>query len=215
MRVLDLGVRDYAEVWRLQKELVVQRQVRVIPDTLILVEHLPVFTIGASRRNTPQEIGGIPCLGVERGGDITFHGLGQLVGYPIIDLKDRGRDVHRFLRDLEEVLLRTLHDFSLDAQRKPGLTGVWVGSKKIASLGIAVRRWVSYHGFSLNVSVDLRYFRMIRPCGLDGAVMTSLSELLGREVSTAEVKPVLLQHWAEIFCCADHAPDVASITLRY
>lgn len=215
MRVLDLGVREYAEVWRLQKELVVQRQARVIPDTLILVEHPPVFTIGASRRNTPQEIGGIPCLGVERGGDITFHGLGQLVGYPIIDLKDRGRDVHRFLRDLEEVLLRTLHDFSLDAQRKPGLTGVWVGSKKIASLGIAVRRWVSYHGFSLNVSVDLRYFRMIRPCGLDGAVMTSLSELLGREVSTAEVKPVLLQHWAEIFCCADHALDVASITLRY
>lgn len=215
MRVLDLGVREYAEVWRLQKELVVQRQARVIPDTLILVEHPPVFTIGASRRDTPQEIGGILCLGVERGGDITFHGLGQLVGYPIIDLKDRGRDVHRFLRDLEEVLLRTLHDFSLDAQRKPGLTGVWVGSKKIASLGIAVRRWVSYHGFALNVSVDLSYFRMIRPCGLDGAVMTSMSELLGREVSTAEVKPLLLQHWAEIFCCADHPLDVAPITLRY
>jgi lipoate-protein ligase B len=157
----------------------------------------------------------VNCLVVERGGGITFHGPGQLVGYPIVDLRGRGRDIHRFLRDLEEVLIRTLRDFSLDAQRRPGLTGVWVGQKKIASIGIAVRHWVSYHGFALNVSVDLRYFRMIRPCGLDGTVMTSMSELLGREISLDEVKPALVEHWAELFSSEDHALNVASATLEY
>ncbi|MFN4217996.1 MAG: lipoyl(octanoyl) transferase LipB [Candidatus Bipolaricaulia bacterium] len=226
MNVLDLGTREYQEIWRLQKELVAQRQAGRIPDTLILVEHLPVFTVGRGGRPfssplTPlpspskgREAGGEVFI-VERGGDITFHGPGQLVGYPIIDLKNRGRDVHRFLRDLEEVLIRTLKDFSLDAQRRPGLTGVWVGSHKIASIGIAVQRWVSYHGFALNVSVDLRYFRMIRPCGLDGDVMTSMSALLNREVSVAAVKPYLLQRWREVFCSKDHALDVTPATVHY
>ncbi|MCX8104040.1 MAG: lipoyl(octanoyl) transferase LipB [Candidatus Bipolaricaulota bacterium] len=236
MNVLDLGVRDYVKVWELQKELVAQRQAGQIPDTLIVVEHPPVFTIGrGGRPSSPSSLLPSPSPGrgaggegeervrtsrvraflVERGGDITFHGPGQLVGYPIVDLRDRGRDVHRFLRDLEEVLISTLRDFSLLAQRRPGLTGVWVGTKKIASIGIAVRRWVSYHGFALNVSVDLSYFRMIRPCGLDGDVITTMSELLGRAVSVAEVKPYLLRHWAEVFCCQDHAPSVAPITLQY
>jgi lipoate-protein ligase B len=215
MNVLDLGTRAYQEVWHLQKELVAQRHAEQIPDTLIIVEHPPVFTVGRAFNNNSKKIGGIQCVAVERGGDITFHGPGQLVGYPIIDLRDRGRDVHRFLRDLEEVLMRTLRDFSLDAQRRPGLTGVWVGSKKIASIGIAVRRWVSYHGFALNVSVDLRYFRLIRPCGLDGDVMTSMSELLERQISLAEVKPILFEHWAEIFCREDHALNVAPVTVRY
>ncbi len=215
MRVLDLGLRDYAEVWRLQKELVAQRQAGLIPDTLIIVEHPAVFTVGRAASYNSAEIAGIPCVTVERGGDITFHGPGQLIGYPILDLKNRGRDVHRFLRDLEEVLIRTARDFSLEARRRPGLTGVWVGPKKIASIGIALSHWVSYHGFALNVSVDLSYFHMIRPCGLDGDVMTSLSELLGREISIAEVKPLLLEHWAEIFCCEDHALSVAPITLEY
>lgn len=215
MNVLDLGTRAYQEVWHLQKELVAQRHAKQIPDTLIIVEHPPVFTVGRAVNKNSEEIGGIQCVAVERGGDITFHGPGQLVGYPIIDLRDRGRDVHRFLRNLEEVLMRTLKDFSLNAQRRPGLTGVWVGSKKIASIGIAVRRWVSYHGFALNVSVDLRYFRMIRPCGLDGDVMTSMSELLERQISLAEVKPILFEHWAEIFCREDHALNVALVTLHY
>ena len=227
MRILDLGTREYQEVWRLQKELVAQRQAGLIPDMLIIVEHPPVFTVGRGGRPSPRPWGtplpsvktgeglGVRAFAVERGGDITFHGPGQLIGYPILDLKDRGWDVHRFLRDLEEVLIRTVRDFSLEAQRRPGLTGVWVGPKKIASIGIALSRWVSYHGFALNVSVDLSYFRMIRPCGLDGDIMTSLSELLGREIPIAEVKPLLLEHWAEIFCREDHALSVAPITLEY
>ncbi len=213
--ILDLGLRDYKEVWCLQRELVAQRHAGQIPDTLLLVEHPPVFTVGRAVGDISKEIAGIPCVAVERGGDITFHGPGQLVGYPIVDLRERGRDVHRFLRDLEGVLIHTLQDFALEARRRPGLTGVWVGEKKIASLGIAVRRWVSYHGFALNVSVDLRYFRMIRPCGLDGTVMTSMSELLGREISVAEVKPHLLTHWTAVFCREDHALNVAPITLEY
>jgi lipoate-protein ligase B len=228
MMILDLGLRDYEEVWRLQKEFVARRRAGEIPDTVILVEHPPVFTIGRqaspgpyifagqwpAKANSPDEVWRSLVV-VERGGGITFHGPGQLVGYPIVDLRGRGRDIHRFLRDLEEVLIRTLRDFSLDAQRRPGLTGVWVGQKKLASIGIAVRHWVSYHGFALNVSVDLRYFRMIRPCGLDGTVMTSMSELLGREISLAEVKPALVEHWAELFSSEDHAPNVASATLEY
>jgi lipoate-protein ligase B len=208
MMILDLGLRDYEEVWRLQKEFVARRRAGEIPDTVILVEHPPVFTIGRQASPRPYSFAGEAgedewsrrsLVVVERGGGITFHGPGQLVGYPIVDLRGRGRDIHRFLRDLEEVLIRTLRDFSLDAQRRPGLTGVWVGQKKIASIGIAVRHWVSYHGFALNVSVDLRYFRMIRPCGLDGTVITSMSELLGREISLAEVKPALVRRWQEVF----------------
>jgi len=213
MTILDLGLRDYEEVWRLQKEFVARRRAGEIPDTVILVEHPPVFTVGRLTVHSSQldsfqlsieklrtvNCQTVNCLVVERGGGITFHGPGQLVGYPIVDLKSRGRNIHRFLRDLEEVLIRTLRDFSLEAHQRSGLTGVWVGPQKIASIGIAVRQWVSYHGFALNVSVDLRYFRMIRPCGLDGAVITSMSELLNREVSVTEVKPALVERWQEVF----------------
>lgn len=240
LTVLDVGMRDYAEVWRLQKELVSRRIGKEIPDTLILVEHPPVFTVGRARPNPLAPFpkgkgdphpapspwqgegwdegrggGGGEVFLVERGGDITFHGPGQLVGYPIIDLRERGRDVHRFLRDLEEVLLLTLKDFMIPAQRRAGFTGVWTGSKKIASLGIAVRHWVSYHGFALNVSTDLRYFRMIHPCGLDGTVMTSMAEQLGREISLTEVKLSAIEHCQEIFCDRYHVSSVAFVTPEY
>jgi lipoic acid synthetase len=229
LTVLDLGMHDYEQVWRFQKGLVNRRIAEEIPDTLILVEHLPVFTVGRAANLSPSPFpegkGELPSLFrggaggevfiVERGGDITFHGPGQLVGYPIIDLRERGRDVHRFLHDLEELLILTLKDFEIDASRRAGFTGVWTGSKKIASLGIAVRHWVSYHGFALNVSTDLRYFRMIHPCGLDGAVMTSMAEQLGREVSLAEVKPRLLEHWEEIFRSGDCKTNVTAITPEY
>ncbi len=223
LTVLDVGMRDYEEVWRLQKELVSRRVGKEIPDTLILVEHPPVFTVGrgvhslslslSSPSSSPEPLP--RCIAVERGGAITFHGPGQLVGYPIIDLRERGRDVHRFLRDLEEVLLRTLKDFMVPAQRRAGFSGVWTGSKKIASLGIAVRHWVSYHGFALNVSTDLRYFRMIHPCGLEGTVMTSMAEQLGREIPLTAVKLAVIEHCQEIFCDTYHAPSVASVTPEY
>lgn len=222
LTVLDVGMRDYEEVWRLQKELVSRRIGKEIPDTLILVEHPPVFTVGRGADLNPPSLSPptsplpLPrCIAVERGGDITFHGPGQLVGYPIIDLRERGRDVHRFLRDLEEVLLRTLKDFMVPAQRRAGFTGVWTGSKKIASLGIAVRHWVSYHGFALNVSTDLRYFRMIHPCGLDGTVMTSMAEQLSREISLTAVKLSTIEHCKEIFCDTYHVSSVASVTPEY
>lgn len=219
LTVLDVGMRDYEEVWRLQKELVSRRIDKAIPDTLILVEHLPVFTVGrgAELHSSPSPpTCAVPrCIAVERGGDITFHGPGQLVGYPIIDLRERGRDIHRFLRDLEELLMLTLKDFEIFAQRRAGFTGVWTGSKKIASLGIAVRHWVSYHGFALNVSTDLRYFRMIRPCGLDGTMMTSMAEQLGKEISLTEVKLSAIEHCKEIFCDTYHVPSVASVTPEY
>ncbi len=222
LTVLDVGMRDYEEVWRLQKELVSRRIGKEIPDTLILVEHPPVFTVGrgaglhSPSPSPPTSPLPLPrCIAVERGGDITFHGPGQLVGYPIIDLRERGRDIHRFLRDLEELLMLTLKDCEIFAERRAGFTGVWTGSKKIASLGIAVRHWVSYHGFALNVSTDLRYFRMITPCGLDGAVMTSMAEQLGREVSLTAVKCSVREHCKEIFGDIYHAPSVASVTPEY
>jgi lipoyl(octanoyl) transferase len=125
---------------------------------------------------------------------VTYHGPGQLVGYPILFLEERERDLHAYLRNLEEALIRTCRDLGLRADRKPGLTGVWIGEKKVASIGIAVRRWVTYHGFALNIATDLTRFSAIHPCGLDAEVMTSLSAELHRPISFAEVTPHLLQH---------------------
>ncbi|MCS6902864.1 MAG: lipoyl(octanoyl) transferase LipB [Candidatus Bipolaricaulota bacterium] len=200
LEILDLGTREYREVWELQHELVARRIAGEIGDILVLVEHPPVFTVGrAASRAVPKEIENIPCWAIERGGQITYHGPGQLVGYPILDLRARGRDLPRYLRDLEDVLMLTLVDFGIAAERCPGLTGVWVKKRKIASIGIAVKRWVSYHGFALNVSVDLRYFRAIQPCGLDGSVMTSMAEQLGRSLELETVKPPLVKRFQEIF----------------
>ncbi len=202
--LLDLGTRDYAEVWAWQKELVQRRARDEIPDVLMLVEHPHVITLGRRRRErglfrvpTPP----IPVYEVERGGEATYHGPGQLVGYPIVKLEGARRNLHRYLRDLEELLIQTLRDFGLPAQRRAGATGVWTRDKKIASIGIAVQRWVTYHGFALNVSPDLRFFQFISPCGFDGSIMTSLERELSRSITMAEVKEHLRMHWENCFQC--------------
>jgi lipoate-protein ligase B len=196
-RIVDLGTRDYAEAWHLQQDLVAARQRGEVPDTLLLVEHPHVLTLGrgAHRENllTPA---GMPVFEVERGGDVTYHGPGQLCGYPILYLREDERDVHLYLRRLEEAIIRTLAEFAVEAGRKPGLTGVWVGPHKLASIGVAVRRWVTWHGFALNVATDLERFSTINPCGLPASLMGSMTRVLGRPVTVTEVRPPLLRHLA-------------------
>jgi lipoate-protein ligase B len=198
-RVLDLGYRDYEETRALQLELVAERQAGAGMDTLILVEHPHVVTLGrrtTARTNVLSDE--MPVVEIERGGDATYHGPGQLVGYPIVRLEDEERDLHAFLRALEEGLIRACGDFGLTAGRREGLTGVWLGDRKVASIGIAVRRWVTFHGFALNVATDLTRFGAINPCGLDASVMTSLSVALGRDVRLEEAKPLVVRHLGDM-----------------
>jgi lipoate-protein ligase B len=194
-RVLDLGVREYAEVWRLQQELLQARQHDQVPDTLLLVEHPDVLTVGrAGRRTNLLAVGDMQVFQVERGGDVTYHGPGQLVGYPILRLREDERDVHRYLRRLEAAIIQTLAEFAIPGESRPGLTGVWVGSHKLASIGVAVRRWVTLHGFALNVCTDLERFSAVNPCGLPASAMGSMVSLLDRPVAVAEVRAPLIHH---------------------
>lgn len=189
LHCLDLGLIDYAEALARQEALVQQRCAGAGEDTLFLLEHPPVFTLGrgADERNvlTP---GHTPVYRVSRGGEVTFHGPGQLVGYPIVHLDVCGRDVHAYLRVLESVLIDVLAEFGVQAESRSGLTGVWVKERKIVSIGVGVRRWVAYHGFALNIDPDLSYFADIVPCGLNGVRMTSLAECLGYAVDVTTVK---------------------------
>jgi lipoate-protein ligase B len=197
--LLDLGLKDYAVVLELQRKLVDLRAKRLIPDTLIIVEHPHVFTVGkAVPGETPNQIDGVPVFRIERGGQWTYHGLGQLVGYPILDLNARGRDIHRFLRAIEETLILALGDFGIVAGRG-AQTGVWVGEKKIASIGAAIRNWISFHGFALNVNTDLSCFHKISPCGFHGSTMTSMKATLDREVDFVEVKKHVLYGFEKAF----------------
>lgn len=197
LHCIDLGLVDYLQALEWQESLVRQRCQGEGGDTLLLLEHPPVFTLGrgADDRNilAPQQA---PVHRVSRGGDVTFHGPGQLVGYPILDLTAHGRDVHAYLRALETVLIDALAEYGLEAQRKAGLTGVWVGARKIASIGVGVRRWITYHGFALNVDPELAYFAAIVPCGLAGVRMTSMVECLSRPVRAAEMKNRVVESFA-------------------
>jgi lipoate-protein ligase B len=194
--VLDLGRREFGEVWTQQQELVAARQRDERPDTLILVEHPDVITLGRRRsaQDNVRSAGDIPVFEIERGGDVTYHGPGQLVGYPIVKLAEDERDLHAYLRNLEEALIGVCAEVGLQGRRNPGWTGVWIGERKVASIGIAVRRWVTMHGFALNVATDLSRFAAINPCGLDAAVMTSLSTESGRPLTLDEVKPLVIMH---------------------
>jgi lipoate-protein ligase B len=201
-RVLDLGTREYGDVWARQLELVAARQRDEIPDTLVLVEHPHVITAGRSaHRENLLDLGGIPLFEIERGGDVTYHGPGQLVGYPIFKLRDGERDLHVYLRNLEESIIRALVRFGLAGTRKPEWTGVWTAdlARKLASIGVAVKKWVTLHGFALNVSTDLARFAAINPCGLDAAVMGSMAGELRQPVEMAAVKAAIRDTVADVF----------------
>lgn len=207
-QLLDLGTREYGQVWQLQRDLVAARQRDEVPDTLILVEHPHVITLGrGTHRENLVNVGDIPTFEIERGGDVTYHGPGQLVGYPIFLLRPEERDLHVYLRNLEETLLRTLTDFGIPSGRNPGWTGAWTAPspgdahppRKLASIGVAVKRWVTLHGFALNVSTDLSRFTAINPCGLEAGVMGSISAVLGRPVAMDEVKARVRQHFSDVF----------------
>jgi lipoate-protein ligase B len=201
-RLLDLGTREYGEVWALQRDLVAARQRDEIPDTLVFVEHPHVVTAGRSaHRENLLAMEGVPLFEIERGGDVTYHGPGQLVGYPIILLRPDERDLHRYLRNLEEALIRAVARFGLEGERKSEWTGVWTagGGRKLASIGVAVKRWVTMHGFALNVSTDLARFAAINPCGLDASVMASVSSELGRTVSIDDMKAAVRDTFADVF----------------
>lgn len=202
-----LGSIDYASAWQLQRELVQQRREGTIPDTLLLLEHCPpVITLGRAAHREHllvsshllQEMG-IQLVETDRGGDITYHGPGQLVGYPILDLREHGRDVHLYLRRLEEALIDALRHFGVVAHRKEGFTGVWVGEQKIAAIGVKVSHWVTMHGFALNICPDLSHFNLIVPCGIRDKGVTSLQRLLGREVTHEQVIPAVVEAFAQVF----------------
>ncbi len=197
-QVLDLGTADYREVWQRQIALVEGRQTGANGDTLIVVEHPHVFTLGR-RRESQQNVlapGDVPVIEIERGGDVTYHGPGQLVAYPIVMLEDGERDLHKFLRNLEEAVIKTCARVGLVADREPGKTGVWtsteLGRKKLCSMGIACRKWVTFHGLALNVTTDLSYFRRINPCGFEASVMSSLATLVP-DLDSAAVKAALIE----------------------
>ena len=206
--VQRLGRIGYADGVERQKALVQARQAGEIDDTLLLVEHPPVITLGVKTRgnfaNIRVDAPALAAQGVEvhdtgRGGDVTFHGPGQLVGYPIIDFKPDRQDVHRYVRDLEEVLIRTAADFGLQAGRIKGYSGAWVGDRKLAAIGVRIARWVTSHGFALNVTTDLAGFDLIVPCGITDRGVTSLSALLGRDVAMPEVEAAVVTHFAAVF----------------
>jgi len=186
-----LGRVPYAQALAQQEDLVARKAADpALPDELLLLEHEPVYTIGRNPdQSSLRDPGALPhpVIATNRGGQATYHGPGQLVGYPILDLRPRGQDLHRHLRGLEEVLILTLLAYGLDATRRDGLTGVWIAERKIASIGVGVRRWISMHGFALNVGADLSAFGAITPCGIAGVEMTSVSRELGREIGVEEV----------------------------
>lgn len=191
-----LGRTPYTESWALQKELLAPIADGAQPETLLLVEHEPVITLGrkAGAADNVLDAGEFPVFSIERGGDATYHGPGQLVGYPLLHLKEGEQDLHRYLRNMEEMLIRVLADFGLEGSRVEGLTGVWVQDRKVASLGVAVRRWVTYHGFALNVNPELAHLGRLNPCGLESAAYASMSSLLGRPIGLEEVLLRVLAH---------------------
>jgi len=204
--VEQLGLVEYAEGLRLQREKVAARKAGAIPDTLLLLEHPHVFTLGRNGKREHLLISNerVAALGAQvfetdRGGDITYHGPGQLVGYPIFDLTQHRRDIAWYMRTLEEVFIRVAADFGVAAGRLAGAPGVWVGNEKLVAMGVHVSRWVTSHGFAFNVNTDLRYFECIVPCGLRDKGVTSLAELLGRRIEMEEVIERVVDHFGRAF----------------
>jgi len=205
LTAIQLGETEYDEALALQKALA-GRVASSDERFFLLLNHPPIITIG--RRGTDDNIvasvgslrsRGITVREVDRGGDVTFHGAGQIVGYPVIDLRERRRDIHAYLRDLESVMIEAVRRFSLTAHRVKGLTGIWVGEEKLGAIGVAVRRWVTYHGFALNVNTDLDYFSAIVPCGITDRGVTSMAKLCGCTVGEERVREALVEEFATAF----------------
>ncbi|MHB9093262.1 MAG: lipoyl(octanoyl) transferase LipB [Eubacteriales bacterium] len=224
-QVLLLGLRDYQEIYLYQEKLQYLRSQEKIPDTLLLLEHSPVFTIGRAggRDNVlcPLEHlrrEGINIYEVNRGGDVTYHGPGQLVGYPILNLNQHGRDVHRYVHSLETVIIRTLEEVNITGTRVEGYTGVWVGNEKVAAIGIAVKKWVTMHGFALNVNTNLDHFKLVNPCGITDRGVTSISKVLNRTIKVDEVINTIIRQFGKMFdlstdvtrCCNEIAEGISA-----
>jgi lipoyl(octanoyl) transferase len=208
LEVRRLGVVRYGEALTLQRALVEDRRGGRVPDLLLLLEHPAVITLGVrgdgGRSHIVASGARLTELGVEvsetgRGGDVTYHGPGQIVGYPILDLRPDRCDVHRYVRDVEEVMIRACADYGIEARRIGGLTGVWVGDLKIGAIGVRISRWITSHGFAFNVNTDLDRFNLIVPCGIADRGVTSLARLLGRGVPLDEVEDVLARHFGAVF----------------
>jgi lipoate-protein ligase B len=200
--VQNIGRKSYKAVWDLQKEMQQQRIKGDIEDTLILVEHDPVYTLGKNANEDhllQSRDESVDVFNIERGGDITFHGPGQLVGYPILDLSNYKKSVSWYMRTLEQVLIDTLIEFKIAAQRNDGLTGVWVGDKKIAALGVRISRWVTMHGFALNVNPNLSFYDGIIPCGIFDHGVTSMEQLLGETQNNDNVKNMVIKKFNKYF----------------
>jgi lipoyl(octanoyl) transferase len=200
----DLGNAPYQQTWDMQKEMQSQRINNKIDDTVLLVEHEPVYTFGKNAnenhllQNYPEDV---KVFHIERGGDITFHGPGQLVGYPIIDLHNYKMSISWYMCSLEAVIINTLNHYGIAAEHKKGLTGVWVKEEKIAALGVRISRWVTMHGFALNVNTELHYYDGIIPCGIFEYGVTSMKKLLGTAIKMDEVKKLLIKEFNMVFHC--------------
>jgi lipoyl(octanoyl) transferase len=220
LEVRRLGIVPYAEALAMQRALVEDRKAGRVPDLLLLLQHPPVITLGVrgdgGRSNIVATRQKLDELGIEvsetgRGGDVTYHGPGQVVGYPIIDLKPDRCDVHIYVRDIEEVMIRACADYGLTAGRISGLTGAWIGAEKIGAIGVRISRWVTSHGFAFNVSTNLDHFQLIVPCGISDRGVTSLEKATGRHVNLPEVEGALIRHFCELFerkVAADHTARV-------
>jgi len=202
----DLGLIDYRKAWDLQKDIFAKRLKNEVYDTFFLLEHPNTYTLGkvADKKNLISSEDfliehNISVLEIDRGGDITYHGPGQIVGYPIINLNNWKKDTHLYLRSLEEVIIKTCNGFGLRAGRKKGLTGVWIKERKICAIGIKINRWVTMHGFAFNVNTDLSLFKGIIPCGIKDKEVTSLAEELDKKFDIQEVKQILKNNFIELF----------------
>jgi lipoyl(octanoyl) transferase len=219
LEVRRLGVVPYDEALALQRQLVEERRAGRVPDLLLLLQHPAVITLGVKgdggRANIVATDARLAELGISvretgRGGDVTYHGPGQIVGYPILDLKPDRCDVHRYVRDLEDVMMRVCADYGVTAGRIRGLSGTWVGAEKIGAIGVRLSRWITSHGFAFNVSTDLDHFRLIVPCGISDRGVTSLERVTGRSLSVTDVEEAVVRHFREVF-----AGDVLGVAIDF
>jgi lipoyl(octanoyl) transferase len=206
LSIIKLGIVDYIPAYQLQERLVKEHMQDGGSDSLLLLQHNPVITIGRSgdKNNilvseSALAAAGISMCEIDRGGDVTYHGPGQLTGYPIINLRHFRKDVHWYLRQLEEMVIKILAEYNIVGERMEGYTGVWVGNEKVAAIGVAIRRWITYHGFALNVHPDMSHFQLITPCGITDKGVTSLEKLLGHRVDMDGVLDKVASAFVEVF----------------